>query len=100
MYDLIEYSSNHSKTRGNLWFYSKDEAADFTANIVNDNNFKSFKYEAKLLGNTVAQAYNAANGVLKNTAIAVSLKYSSNFWRSLEMSFINCKVELKLKWSN
>ena len=48
MYNLIEYSSNHSKTRGNLWFYSKDEAADFTANIVNDNNFKSFKYKAKL----------------------------------------------------
>ena len=27
----------------------------------------------------------------------MSLKYLSNFWRSLEMSLINCKVELKLK---
>ena len=28
------------------------------------------------------------------------LKYLSNFWRSLEIPLINCKVELKLKWSN
>ena len=65
MYNLIEYSSNYSETTGSLWFYSKDEATDFNADIVNDNNFKSFKYKAKLLGNTVAQADNAANGILK-----------------------------------
>ena len=28
----------------------------------------------------------------------MSLKYLSNFWRSLEIPFINCKVELKLRW--
>ena len=28
------------------------------------------------------------------------LKFLSNFWRSYEMPLINCKVELKLKWSN
>ena len=99
MYNLIEYSSNYSETTGSLWFYSKDEATDFNADIVNDNNFKSFKYKAKLLGNTVAQADNAANGILKNTTFLVPLKYSSNFWRSLEMPLINCKVELKLKWT-
>ena len=32
-------------------------------------------------------------------AIAVQLKNLSNFWKSLEMSSINCKVELKFKWS-
>ena len=26
------------------------------------------------------------------------LKYLSNFWRSLEIPLINCKVELSLKW--
>ena len=31
-------------------------------------------------------------------AIAVQLKNLSNFWKSLEMSSINCKVELKFKW--
>ena len=48
------------------------------------------------LENTVVQADNAANGILKNVTIAVPLKYLSNFWRSLETPLINCKVELKL----
>ena len=30
--------------------------------------------------------------------IAVSLKYLSNFRRSLEIPSIKCEVELKLKW--
>ena len=58
------------------------------------DDFKSFKYKAKSIGNTVAEG---ANGILKNETIAVPLKYLSNFWRSLEMPLINCKVELKLK---
>ena len=37
---------------GSLWFYSKDEAADFNADIVNTDNFKSFKYKSKLLGSS------------------------------------------------
>ena len=54
-----------------------------------------------LLGNTVAQpAPNEANGILKNATIVVPLKYLSNFWRSLKMPLINCKVELKLRWTN
>ena len=40
---------------------------------------------------------NNSNGILKNAAIAVPLKSLSNFWRSLEMTLINCKVKLKLK---
>ena len=30
--------------------------------------------------------------------IAVPLKYLSNFWRSLEMPLINCKIKFSLKW--
>ena len=30
--------------------------------------------------------------------VTVRLKYLSNFQRSLEMPFINCKVELSLSW--
>ena len=37
---------------------------------------------------------------LKNATIAVPLKCLSDFWRSLEMPLINCKVELKLKRTN
>ena len=29
----------------------------------------------------------------------VTLKYLSNFWRTLEMLLINCKIELILTWS-
>ena len=29
----------------------------------------------------------------------VSLKYSSNFWVTLEMSLINCEINLILTWS-
>ena len=41
----------------------------------------------------------ADNGLFKNVKIAVPLKYLSNFWRSLEMLLINCKIHLKLSWS-
>ena len=62
LYSLIEFSSNYSETTGNLWFYSKDEAIDFKADIENTNNFKSFMYKAKLLENIETDN---ANGVLK-----------------------------------
>ena len=61
----------------------KDEATDFNADIANTNNFKYFMYKDKLLENTEADG---ANAVLKNTTIAVPLKYLSNFWRSLKQS--------------
>ena len=89
-YSLIEYSSNCSETTGSSWFYSKDKVADFNNNIANTNDFKSFKYKAKLLGNTVAlPTPDNANGILINATIVVPLKYLSNFWRSLEMPLIN-----------
>ena len=50
MYKLLEYSSNYSDTTDNLWFYSKDKANKFNANIVNTNAFKSFEYNANILG--------------------------------------------------
>ena len=90
MHNLIEYSSNYSVTTGSLWFYSKDEATNFNANITKADPFKSFKYKAKLLGDTVAQPDpNAANGILEIVTIAVPLKYLSNFCRSLEIPLIN-----------
>ena len=39
------------------------------------------------------------NGVFKNVKIAVSLKYLSNFWRSLETPLINYKIYLELNWT-
>ena len=60
--------------------------------MTNDNNASSFKYKPSIIGNT------ENNGTKNRVKIAVPLKYLSNFWRSLEMPLINCKVELSLKW--
>ena len=77
------------------YFFSKDVATTFNDDIRNTNDFKFLKYKAKLLENTGADL---KNGILRNRAIAVSLKYISNFWRSPEVPVINSKVDLKLKW--
>ena len=44
MCNLIEQSSNYIETT-ELWFYLKDEATDFNADIGNTHNFKSFMYK-------------------------------------------------------
>ena len=88
MYNLIEYSSNYSETTS-LWFYSKNEATKFNPDIANNDNFDSFEYKAKLLGNTEADG---ANKILKNGTIVALLKYLSNFWKSHEITVINCKI--------
>ena len=80
MYNLIEYSDNYSKTSGSLWQYYKDDPND---NLVRSESFKS---KIKITGKTPAA------GNTKDVEIIVSLKYLSNFWRTLEMPLINCEV--------
>ena len=76
IYNLLEYSSDYPEKTESLWFYSKEEATGFNADIGNTNDFKSFKYDAKLLGNTEADN---ANGIFKNVTIVVSLNYFRKF---------------------
>ena len=90
LYKLIEYSENYSDTSGSLWDFKRDEI-DNNAN-VSDDNAPSFKYKASNIGNT------ENNGTKNGVKIVVPLKYLSNFWRSLEIPLINCKVKLSLKW--
>ena len=59
--------------------------------MTNDGNAPSFKYKASIIGNT------EANGTKKGLKIAVPLKHLSNFWRSLEIPFINCRAEHSLR---
>ena len=40
MYNFLEDSSDYSNTTGSLWFYSKDEASQFSNDIVDSNDFK------------------------------------------------------------
>ena len=91
MYNLIECSDNYSDTSSSLWDFKRDEIVD-NADVTNDNNALSFKYKASIIGNT--ENNRTKNGV----KIAVPLKYLSNFWRSLEMLLINCKIKLSLNW--
>ena len=90
MHNLIEYSDNYSDTSGSLWQFKRDEIegdVDLTVGAQHlPNNSSSFTYKSSFITDR--------NGV----KIAVSLKYLSNFWRSLEMPLINCKVKLSLKW--
>ena len=55
MYNLIEYSNNHSKTSGSLWQYYRDEPALNDRGAiknyhVDDNNSASFKLKQKITG--------------------------------------------------
>ena len=93
MYNLIEYSDNYSDTSGSLWQFKRDEIIG-NINLTN-NNSSSFKYKSNLIGNTDADG---ANRKKEGVKIVVPLKYLSNFWRSLEISLINCKDELSLEW--
>ena len=95
MYHLIEYSNNYSDILGSLWQFKRDEVpandADLTIYIC-----QSFKYKAALVGKTAN--HNDGKSSVKDAKIVVPLKYLSNFWRSLEMPLINCKVYLELNW--
>ena len=87
MYNLIEYSDNYAKTSGSLWQYYRDEPND------NLEDSQSFKSKIKIKGKT------PNDGNEKDVEIMVPLKYLSNFWRTLEMSLINCDNFTILTWS-
>ena len=63
---------------------------------VTTDGLSSFKYKSSFKRELTAVG---GNKVFKNVKIAVPLKYLSNFWRSLEMPLINCKIHLELNWS-
>ena len=93
MYNLIEYSDNYQDSSTTLYQYKRDEPPDNNVDLT-ANNSESFKYKVNLLGNPVV-----TNCVVKrNLKIVVPLKYLSNFFRSLEMPLINCKIKLNLTW--
>ena len=94
MYNLIEYSDNYQDSSTTLYQYKRDEPQDNIANNLTQANSKSFDYKIKFLGNPVV------DGVIArlNLKIIVPLQYLSNFFRSLEMPLINCKIKLNLTW--
>ena len=57
------------------------------------DNSALFKFKPKITGKT-------ADGDIKDVKKLVPLKYLSNFWRTLEISFINYEINLILTWSD
>ena len=69
-----------------------DDNGDIVAfNGTNDTD--SFNFKPNIIGKT------NDDGDIENVEIMVPLKYLINFWRNLEMTLINCKIELILTWS-
>ena len=99
MYNLIEYSDNYQDSSATLYQYKRDEPpeADAVADLT-ANNSDSLKYQIKLLGNVTEVAGDAAGLRRLNVKVVVPLKYLTNFFRSLEMPLINCKIKLNLTW--
>ena len=97
MYNLIEYSDNYSDTSGSLWHFKRDKQNMNNGNPTNVTtaDSSSFKYKSSFF----KTLEDDDNGVFKNVKIAVPLKYLSNFWRSLEMPLINCKIYFELNGS-
>ena len=87
MYNLIECSDPYLKASRSLWQYNRDEPAlnanseviDFPAN---NNNSASLKFKQKITGQK-------RNSVAKYVKIMVSLKYLSDFSRTLQMPQTN-----------
>ena len=70
-----------------MWQNHKDDPND------NLTDSESFKPKVKIAGKA------PDDGNTKDVEIIVPLKYLSNFWRTLEMSLINCEVNLILTLS-
>ena len=89
MYNLLEYSDNYQNSTGSLCQFKRDEPPDDNADVA--NNTTSLLYKSKLTkGND--------NNNVNNVKLVVPLKYVSNFFRSLEMPLVNCKIDLELTW--
>ena len=89
MYNLLKYRKNYRKTTGSLWNYYRDELS----NLLSFNS-EAFIYKTSIVGKTPEN-----NDSLTNVKLIIPLKYSSNFWESLNVPLINCEVELILTWT-
>ena len=85
MYNLLEYSDIYQDSTGSLYQLKRDEPPDNNANVGNATT--SLVYKSKLIKGTDVNNVN-------NEKLVVPLKYVSNFFRSLEMPLVNCKIDL------
>ena len=90
----IAISNNYSDTSGSYGSLKEMNHLQLVGNPDNIcvDNSTSFKCKSSFLKPLTA----ADNGVFKNVKIAIPLKYLSNFWRSLVIPLISCKIHLEL----
>ena len=95
MYNFIEYSKNYWKTSGTLWNCYRDEPNSDAVGNINYSicGSKSFGYKTSITGRL------EGNNTEKEVEIVVPWKHLSSFWRTLDMSLINCEWFLTLTWS-
>ena len=70
-----------------------NDAGNYRININKTRTSKSFEYKTKVIRNTPVD-----NNTL-DTEVVVPLKYLSNFWTLLNVTLINCELELDLSRS-
>ena len=75
--------------------YCRDELISGVVGYINYSikDLKSFDYKTSITGKL------KDNNTEKEFEFVVSLKYLSNFWRTLDIPLINCEVCLTLTWS-
>ena len=69
-----------------MWQYYRDDPND------NITQSQAFKFNMKITWKTPAV------GNTKHVETPVSLKYLSNFWRTLEIPLSNCEINFILAW--
>ena len=92
MYNLTQYSDSYSDTSESLWQFKRGESPvtnSGNADNVSVDNSSAFKYKFSFIGESTAVN---SNSVFKGLKMVVPRKYLSNFWRTLEMQLINCKI--------
>ena len=89
MYNFVQYSDNYQNSTRSLYQFKRDKPPDDNADVA--NNTTSLVYKSKLIKGTDDNNVN-------NVKLVVPLKYVSNYFRSLQLPFVNCKIDLELTW--
>ena len=91
---MLEYTKNYSNTAGRFWNCGRDEPNSGIGGEDNNINYfiqdsKSFDYKTSITGKLENN-----NTEIENAEVVVPLKHVSHFRKTLDMPFINFKINL------
>ena len=111
MYNPLEYGQNYSMKSGSLQIYYRDEIDDVNDNASDDQS----KIVEKTLEGPPRPPQLSQNsdgfqlprperppqppGPALNVDITIPFKHLSNVWRFLDLTLVNCEIELDLSWA-